>query len=201
MLGEIVSVFHEILTTIIEEIQAAPMQLVAEVVQFVILIAIVWVVAVGFGKRRGFVVNMLSEKHDALTAHVSEALGSDEELSTARHDAAASERAARAEARRVVAEATHDAAKIRDDARNAADTDADLVTSRARTALATEREEMEIELRERLIETVAAATRAIMNEQMTVSEQRTLIEDSISASVGPDGGKKPIRLRAEKVRA
>ena len=50
---------------------------------------------------------------------------------------------------------------------------------------------MLLELREQLVDLVSSATRSIMNEKLTVSEQRTLIEntiaESVNASAGSDG--------------
>jgi F0F1-type ATP synthase membrane subunit b/b' len=181
----------------VEEVTASPMRQIAELVQFIVLAAIVWVVAMGFGKRKGFVLNMLAERRELLGSQIEEALGSEGRLTTAQHEAAAKERAARAEARRVVAEAHDDAERIVSGAQVEADAEAAQVTERAKAALVSEREEMELELKDRLIEAVAAATRAIMDEQLTVSEQRTLIESAISASVNPGGV--TARRTAEKV--
>lgn len=200
MLGAVLNAFREIFVAMVEDVRTAPMRQVAELVQFAVLMAIVWVVAIGFGTRRGFIVNMLAEKREALAASISEALGSESRLTAARHEAGSVERAARADARKVLADAASDAEKLVADARAAADAEAALVTSRAENALTTEREEMEMELRDSLIEAVATATRAIMNEQMTVSEQRLLIESAISDSVGPDG-QDPAKRRPEKARA
>ena len=200
MLGAIVNAFREILATMVEEVAASPMRQVAEVAQFVLLAGIVWVVAVGFGKRRGFVVNMLAERREALRGRIDEALGSEKRLAEAKHGAAAKERAARADARRVLAEAHADAQRLESQARVDADTEAALVTERAKSALASERDEMEVELKDRLIEAVASATRAIMDEQLTVSEQRTLVESAIAASLNADVVR-PAKRTAEKARA
>ena len=48
----------------------------------------------------------------------------------------------------------------------------------------TEQQEMLLELREQLVELVSSATRSIMNEKLTVSEQRTLIENTIVGEHG-----------------
>ena len=193
MLHAIVQAFHEILVSMGEELTSAPLRVVAEFVQFAVLAAIVWVVGFGFGERRGFITNMLSERHIAVGECVQEALASEKSLVDAKRDAGEKERVARAEARRIVSEAKHDAEKTEQDARADAESEATLVTRRAETALVTERADMQLELRDRLIEAVASATRAIMDEQMTVSEQRTLIESAIAASVEPNGRGKTVR--------
>ena len=190
----IVGAFRVILESMAEEVTTAPMRLVAEFVQFSVLAGIVWAVGFGFGERRGFVANMLSERRAKLGDCISEALASEKSLADAKHDAGEKERSARAEARRIVSEAKRDAEKIESDARADAETEAAQVTKRAENALVTEREEMQLELRDRLVEAVASATRAIMDEQMTVSEQRTLIESAIAASVEPNGKGKASRV-------
>ncbi len=54
--------------------------------------------------------------------------------------------------------------------------------------MSTERQEMLLELREQLVDLVSSATRSIMNEKLTVSEQRTLIENTIVESVNASAG-------------
>ena len=200
MLHAIIEAFRVILESMVEEVTSAPMRMVAEIVLFTVLAGIVWVVGFGFGERRGFVANMLSERRTKLGGCIEEALASEKVLADAKHDASEKERSARAEARRIVSEAKRDAEKTETDARADAEAEAGMVTKRAENALVMEREEMQLELRDRLVEAVASATRAIMDEQMTVSEQRTLIESAIAASVEPNGNGKAKRI-GETVRA
>jgi len=134
VLAEVLAAFREILATMIEEVQAAPVRQIAEVLQFAVLIGIVWVVALGFGKRRGFVLSMLAERRESMSERIAEALDSETMLASAKHDAAAVERTARAEARRVLSEATRDAERIEADAKAVADADAETVTARAQSA-------------------------------------------------------------------
>jgi F-type H+-transporting ATPase subunit b len=169
-------------------------------VQFAVLAGIIWGVGFGFGQRRGMVTNMLAERHATVGDNVEEALASEKVLADAKREAGEKERAARAEARRIITEAKRDAEKTVETARGDAEAEAALVTKRAENALVTEREEMQLELRDRLVEAVATATRAIMDEQMTVSEQRTLIESAIAASVEPNGQDKAVHA-GEAVRA
>ena len=69
--------FEEIYSEILHEYSAYPVRMIAEAVQFVLLIVIVWVVAMGWGKRKGFVANMLSERAER----------TDREIETASHAA------------------------------------------------------------------------------------------------------------------
>lgn len=183
MFGAIFETVREIYTEIGAEIANYPLRILAEVVQFVILCGIVWVVAVGVGKRRGFVANMLTERHGHTLARVDQASHAAETLETARRQAASTARAARSQARELVAQAKRDAEEIEKTAREQTDTDVRRIAERAEAALTTEMQEMQLELREQLVELVSSATRAIMNEKLTVAEQRKLIEEGIVGGV------------------
>jgi F0F1-type ATP synthase membrane subunit b/b' len=180
---------HEIYAEIGAEILHYPVRILAEVIQFLILVGLIWVVAIGFGKRRGFVANMLSERHEYTRARVEEASHAEGALEAAKHEAAAIARAARSEARTLVAQAKHDADEIEATARAETETEVARIAERSEAALTTEREEMLLELRDQLVELVSSATRAIMNEKLTVAEQRKLIEEGIVDSVSASEGK------------
>jgi F-type H+-transporting ATPase subunit b len=183
MLHAIAQAASQILAEIGGEIASSPLRFVAEIAQFALLVVIAWAVTLGFGKRRGFVANMLSERREALTVRIGRALDASETLAGAKRDAEKRLRSARAEARRILDEAGRDAEQSGRDACAQADTEAELVASRAASALQTERDEMQSDMRETLIDVVASATRSILDEQMTVSEQRELIESTIASSV------------------
>jgi F-type H+-transporting ATPase subunit b len=174
---------HEILVEFGAEVTSAPLRLAAEVVQFVILAGIVWVVAFGFGKRKGFVSNMLAERREAVFARIEEADGAPHALATAKQESAASTRSARAKARALVAQAKKDAVALETTTAEETNAEAERIVERAQAALETEREEMLLEVREQLIEIVSAAARAMMNEKMSVAEQRKLIESAITDSI------------------
>ena len=166
----------------------AELRMVAEVVQFTILIAIVWVVAIGWGKRRGFVANMLVERKSRLHQRLDAASHAEQDLAHARQIASLKVRTANADARRTRADAKREAEQLEARAKADADAEAARITQRAETALATELAEMNLEIREELVDIVAQATRSIMNEKMTVAEQRKLIEDTIIANVAKARG-------------
>ncbi len=102
MFGSLAGMYSEIVTEIATELAHAPLRFVAEVVQFAVLLGIVWVVAIGFGKRRGFVANMLTERRERVAAHVETASHADKALADAKREAAATARTARATAREIV---------------------------------------------------------------------------------------------------
>jgi F0F1-type ATP synthase membrane subunit b/b' len=190
----------EIIREFVGEIAGDPLRFVAEVVQFVVLVAIVWVVAVGWGSRRGFVANMLAERGERIRASVRSIAESEAELAQAREDAAQAVKAARAEARAALTDSKRDAAALEIEGRAAADKEAELIASRAEQAIKNETAEMHADLREQLIDVVAQATRAVMSEHMTLLEQRELIEESIVASLqgsGLEAAKRPGRPAAK----
>jgi len=180
-------VITEIFSEIAHEISSEPMRFLAEILQFGILVLIVWFIAVGFGAKRGFVRNMLAERRQRTYDHIEESLRSSGTLEEARQVSTSRVRAARAEARRIVGAAKREAAKLETASKEEADSEAERIHARVEETLATELDEMHAELREELVELVAQATRRMLNERMTVAEQRRLIEEHVMASVAEPG--------------
>jgi len=187
MLEHIVTLLSEIATEIGYEYVHEPMRMLAEIVQFLVLLGIVWVVAIGFGKRRGFVANMLTERQTGVAARVERASHASEALAEAKSEATGVTRKGRAEARTLVTDAKKECAALEESARAETDADCARIEERAQSALATEHQEMLLELREQLVELVSSATRSIMNEQLTAAEQRALIEQTIVGSIDASG--------------
>ena len=183
MLHGIIVAFEEILTEMGSEVVHAPLRLALEVVQFALLAGVVWVVAVGFGQRRGFVANMLTDRETKVNERLQVASHAAENLTHAKQVAALKTRTANSEARRILADAKLEADEIETQARNEAEAEAKRITDRAEAALSTELAEMHLEIREALVDLVAGATRSIINEKMSVAEQRALIEGAIMDGV------------------
>ena len=76
-----------------------------------------------------------------------------------------------------------EALRIEEEARSEADAEAKRITDRACSALETETEAMRTDVRDELVSIVAQASRTILNEKLTVSEQRKLIESAITTGV------------------
>ena len=182
------SMFVVILSEMAKEYAQFPVRMIAELLQFIILVAIIWVVAIGFGKRRGFVANMLSERMTRVRADLEQAQGAPATLEEATQAAKQREDAAAKEAERLAIEARDGTAKSREEARAEADIEAERIVERARAALVNERAQMESDLREQLVELVSQASRLIMNEKLTVAEQRSRIEEAITAGVATVDG-------------
>lgn len=175
---------HEIITEIAAEVSHEPMRVVAEVVQFALLVAIVWIVALGVGHRRGFVRNMLAERGKRVGERLSWAMSAEQGLADAKSSAKRQLREADAEARRIVAAAKLEAASIEETGRAETDAEVARILSRVDEALANEAADMHEELREQLVEIVAQATRSVMNERLSLFEQRELIEKAVLEAVG-----------------
>jgi F0F1-type ATP synthase membrane subunit b/b' len=173
----------DVLHEIAREIGGNPAAFVIEIVQFVVLLAIVYVVALGFGHRKGMVANMLTERRQRVAVRVERAAHADEMLAQARDQAAARAAAARRDAATIVREARAAARDSRRDARAAADAEAQSIRARARQVLEEEGAEMGVEMRDRLVGVVAQATRALLNEGLSEQEQRQLIQGIVSAEI------------------
>lgn len=183
MIEHVAALFSEIAAEMGAEYLHQPMRMLAETLQFAVLLGIVWVVALGFGSRKGFLANMLSERKDAVAARVEHASHAESALAAARSEATTLSRKGRAEARALVSEAKKECVALEADSRADADAECARIEERAHTALETEHEEMLLDLREQLVELVSSATRSILNEQLTASEQRSLIEQAILGSL------------------
>jgi F0F1-type ATP synthase membrane subunit b/b' len=184
MIRELIVAFQEIFAAVVEEVASNPWGLLAEVTQFLLLVAIIWVVAMGTRKRRGFVANMLVERDEHVQARLEEAGKAEQCLAESTERADARLTAAAKEAEQLLSDARMEAEKIAEQVSIDAETEADRIVSRAESALVTERSEMELEVREELVDLVAQATRLVMSEKVSLDEQRRLIEGAIVASVG-----------------
>jgi len=197
-------IFAEILSAIGKEIVDNPMTMVAEVVQFLILVGIIWVVAFGFGKRRGFIANMLTERKKHVAVRLEEAQGAEARLAESTQDARRRNQAAAEEAEQLLAEATDSAKASEEQTRLEADAEAARILQRANSALDNERAQMQADLREQLVELVSQATRSIMNEKLTVAEQRSRIQEAITTGVATaadsDVAQHPRRRAADRTR-
>jgi len=186
VLHQVMLMFGEIASEMGHELSASPVRMIAEVVQFALLIAIIWVVAMGWGKRKGFVANMLAERAERTGREIETASHASGDLVSAEETARDCLAAADIEARRLVETARADAEQIEATACEEADAEARRTTERATEALASEMEEMRTALREELVSIVAQATRSILSEKLSVAEQRAAIESAIVASLGAD---------------
>lgn len=173
----------ELFAEIAHEITADPTKFAIELVQFGILVAIVWMVAVGFGKRQGMVTKMLASRRERVGAGIARVKSADGVLESARTKAAESVAAGRKEAAATIADARRASRQEQADAKAAADAEAAQIRSRAKEVLDAELAEMHVEIRDRLVDVVSHATRSILNEGLTTAEQRDLIQNSVTGGI------------------
>jgi F-type H+-transporting ATPase subunit b len=173
----------EILHEIVTEISAAPSAFVIEVVQCLLILAIVYLVAFGFGRRKGMVTNMLAERRERVARRVDRATHADEELERSREEAAARVSAAKSEAAGIVRQARTTARTLAKQTRATTDAEAAEIRERAVKALEEERAEMHVEIRDRLVGVVAQATRSMLSEGLSPHEQRQLIQGIVSSKI------------------
>ena len=173
----------QILSAMAKEVTETPMNVIAEVVQSLVLVAIIWFVALGFGKHRGMIVNMLEARQAHVRSQLDQASGAKGQLEEARNSAEKRLNDARAEAARLRSDADAEVAQSEVAARASSDAEAARIVDRAHSALTNERVQMLSDLRDELVDLVSEATRSIMNEALTVAEQRDRIEGAIKSSV------------------
>jgi len=179
----------ETLNLLIEEIASNPVRFIVEVVQFAILAAGFWVLAIGTRKRKGILVNAIDRQAQQAKADLALVESAPSILESARSDSERIRAEARSRADGSLREATMEAESIRRDAKKFAEDESSAILERADIAVQTEEAEMQAEVRDLLVNIVADATRSVMNEQLSLPEQRELIQHAILASVGHDSGK------------
>ena len=170
-----------------EEIAADPMTFAIEVVQFLILVVLVWAVAWGFGKRRGMLRNMLTERQNRVARQLEESDTAEDVLASAREQAQVSVREAQKTAKHDVVAARKRADGEFAAAKAATDREVDGMRDHAGELLEMERAEMLEHSRERLLDVVGRATRYILSEGLSPAEQRSLIQHSIMESLNGNG--------------
>jgi F0F1-type ATP synthase membrane subunit b/b' len=175
---------YEVLHEIVLEIGADPGKFAIEVVQFLVLVAVVYLVAIGFGRRKGMVVNILAERRSRVAGRVERAAQADDQLIRAQGEAKDRVAAAKVEAAAIVRQARTTARVLGKETHATIDAEAAEIRQRAMRVLEEEREEMHVEIRDRLVGVVAQSTRAMLNEGVSPHEQRQLIQGILSAQIG-----------------
>lgn len=168
---------------IVHEAATDPLRAAVEIAQFAILLAIVWVLVIGGGKRKGIVVGMLEDRRERLRTALEEADRAEAGLLEARERSGTMAADARSEAARVLSDARKTARKGAEAILVAAEQESERLKRHAEEVLDRELAEMRVDLRDRLVELVAGATRMVLNEGMSPAEQRSAIQEAILAGV------------------
>ncbi len=174
----------ELIAEIGAEIAADPGKFVIEVVQFFVLLTIVWLVAFGAGKRKGFLAKSLDARRERLAERIDRAAGAEAELERCRNEARRILVEARQQSESILAEARGGGDRERAAARQATDEEVERIGRHARQVIESETAEMHVQMRDNLVELVAGATRSILNEGLSAQEQRELIQHSVAACTG-----------------
>ncbi len=182
---------YETVNLFLEEIGLNPMKFGVEFIQFLLLLLGGYALIVGFGKRRGMLANAVDRQADRTKADLALVASAPSIVESARADAVRIREEATAEADGIVREATMQSTAIRRDAAKEGDEESSAILDRADIALQTERAEMQAEVRDLLVNIVADATRSVMNEKLSLPEQRELIQNAILESVGKASTKRP----------
>jgi F0F1-type ATP synthase membrane subunit b/b' len=189
----------ETIRLLIEEITANYVKFGVELLQFALLATGFWVLAIGYGKRRGILVNAVDRRAQETTADLALVASAPSIVEAAHADAVRIRSEAHAQAEGLVREATMEAEAVRRDAAASAAHESAGILERADMAVQTEFAEMHAEIRDELVNIVADATRSVMNERLSLPEQRELIQNAILDSVGKGAEKKGASSKARAV--
>lgn len=169
----------ELFAEIAHEIAVDPIKYIGEVIQFLLLAGIIYFVAIGLGKRRGMLVKMLDTRRERVAGALERARTADATLEEARGRATATAAAAKQEAAAIVRTARSTARTEKAAMLKAAQAEADAAREHASKVLERELAEMYIESRDRLVDLVAQATRSVLNEGLSIAEQRELVQHAV----------------------
>jgi F-type H+-transporting ATPase subunit b len=173
----------EVLQESLHERQHEPLTFAIELVQFAILVFIVWVVAIGIGKRQGMLVKILADRRERVAADLEEASERETEASKAPERAAEIRADAERRAEQIRADAQREAEQ--EHARVLEATAEEVAEIERQTVESLERERSEAlgGVSEQLVDVVTAAVRQILDEGFTPAQQRKMIQDSIAKSL------------------
>ncbi len=159
------------------EIAAQPLMFAVEVVQFLLLAAIV-----GLFLRR-IVGNKLKERRERVTAEVEKAERADAAYAEAQQQAAALVAGARTESQRIIEAARRAAEEELRIGLEKAEQEAGAILLQASQAIETEKEKVAAEAAERLMTLITEITRRFIEESLTESERRRVTEKLILAGL------------------
>ncbi len=159
------------------EIAAQPLIFAAEVIQFVLLAAIV-----GLLLRR-IVGNKLKERRERITTEVEKAERADTAYAEAQQQAAALVAGARAESKTIIEAARRAAEEELRVGREKAEQEAGAILLQASQAVESEKKKVAAEAAERLVTLITEITRRFIEESLTESERRRVTEKLILAGL------------------
>ncbi len=168
---------RELIQEVLREITGQPLIFTVEVVQFLLLVAIV-----GFLLRR-ILGTRLKERRERIAAEVEKADRADAAYAEAQQQAAALVAGARTESQRIIEEARTTAQEERRTGLDRVKEEADAILLQARQAVETEKAKVAGEASERLVTLISEVTRRFIEEALTESERRAVTEKLILAGL------------------
>jgi F-type H+-transporting ATPase subunit b len=173
----------ELLAGLIHEITVDPIKFVIELVQFAALVLIIKSVAFGFGKSKGFLGNMLSERRKRVAAQIERIEGASSELVSARGQATSMVAQAKLDSRALLKEARATAKREAVEAERMIASDAEDIRRQARENLERERSETLSGIHDQLVDVVVMATRQMLDQGLAPQAQREMVRRTILESL------------------
>lgn len=167
----------DLLRDALQEIAAAPARYLAELVQFGVLVGLIW--WIGRGKLR----HRLESRRDRVAAQLGEAEQAVAEAGRMREEAAALEERRGRQAATLLETADTEATKRREAALAAMEVEAGEIVAQARVVVEREKERIARESATRLVRLTAEAARRYLDEILTEGERRALTQRAILASL------------------
>lgn len=167
----------ELFKEAVHEITGRPLIFVAEVIQFAILIGII------FGVAPRIVGKRLKERRERIIAELQEATKAKKEYTEAKKEANAIVASAKEEARQIVRAAQENAKREREAAVVQAEQETKDIILQAEQTIETEKNKVISEACEQLVSLVTVTTRRFLDEALTESERRALTQKIILSSL------------------
>ncbi len=167
----------ELLHEAIAEIGAKPVVFAVEVLQFVVLVIAIKLLA------SRILGPMLDRRRAGIESGLEEAAGADERIAEAEREAKQILAEARREAKQRVGDARQSSAAAHEEALVTANGEAAGLIEQARETLRQEREDATSTARAQLVDLVTIATRGVLDEALSESERRELVERSVLTSL------------------
>jgi F0F1-type ATP synthase membrane subunit b/b' len=178
---------EELLREVLSEIASAPVRFGVEVAQSLILLALV----VWFGRR--LVRRRLDDRKARITSQLAEAETADRDCARIRAEAAAIAAGMHQQARDVIRAASEQARKEREAMVARIEAEAQQMVGQAREAVASDKNRTIRQASDRLIRLTADTARRYLDEVLTESDRRTLIQKAMLESLAELEGRAPPR--------
>jgi len=173
----------ELFKEIVHEITAKPIIFMVEIVQFGLLVLIIKAIGFGFGEKKGMLTNMLIERRERIASELQKAEEAERELILAKDKAQAILKEAKAEAEQIIKAAKQAAEQEQTAIVAAAEEEVNNIRKQAEESLEKERVEVLSGIHDQLVDLVTIATRQVLDEGFSPSEQRALVQKAVLASL------------------